>query len=339
MNSGIPDIHKTYLEIEENHKALFRALEFIPGFLTWAALLSPIWLGIIAPKVAMFFLTFLSIYWVYRALIHSYGILEGLKRYYKEINIDWLLKCKDLKSFKNLKHLILIPTVTESFNVLEPSFKALWESNYPMENVFIAVSIEEKGEKTVKSSLKKIKQKYPFKNLFVYVHPQGIPGEVTGVGSPNRSWGAKHAINDLKKLGLNLDDFVFTTFDSDTVIHKEFLARLSHKYLTSDKKLNKFFSTAVFLFNNNLWDVPMLMRIEANSVTLGTFSSWLVDSGVRETFSCYSVALKTLIDANFWDVTTIDDSVFFWRAFLQESVSLSRYQTMLCKAKLFLIRM
>jgi len=103
--------------------------------------------------------------------------------------------------------------------------------------------------------------------------------------------------------------------DSDTVVHKEFFARLSYEYLMSDKRLNKFFSTAVFLFNNNLWKVPMQMRIEANSVTLGTLSSWIIEKTTRETFSCYSTSLQTLIDANFWDVTTIDDSVFFWRAY------------------------
>ncbi|MBU1016779.1 MAG: hypothetical protein ABIJ36_01575 [Patescibacteria group bacterium] len=321
------DIHKTYIEIEKQHPLLFRFLEIVPGFITWATLLSPIWLGILAPRIMLFFLTFLSIYWIYRATIHAWGTLKGIKLYYAEIKINWLKKCKELKfselpdtnelpkNFSALKHFILIPTVSERFEVLEPTFKALWESNYPKENFFIVVPIEEKGEKIVKTSLRKIKERYPFKNLLVYTHPANIPGEVTGVGSPNRTWGAKHAIPDLKKGGVEIKDFIFTTMDSDTVVHKEFFARLSYEYLVSDKRLNKFFSTAVFLFNNNLWKVPMQMRIEANSVTLGTLSSWVIEKATRETFSCYSSALQTLIDAHFWDVTTIDDSVFFWRAF------------------------
>ncbi|MFH1565651.1 MAG: hypothetical protein ABIB98_00415 [bacterium] len=323
----ISEVHKTYIEIEKQHPLLFRVLEFVPGFITWITLLSPIWLGILAPRVMMFFLTFLAIYWIYRASIHAWGTLRGLKLYHKEIKIDWLKKCRELKfselpdkeelpkSFLDLKHFILIPTVSEGFEVLEPAFKALWESNYPIKNFFLVVSIEKKGEKIVKDSLKMIKEKYPFKNVLIYTHPADIPGEVTGVGSPNRAWGAKHAISDLKKEGYQIKDFVFTTLDSDTVVHKEFFARLTYEYLITEKRLNKFFSTALFLFNNNLWKVPMQMRIEANSVTLGTLSSWVIEKHTRETFSCYSAALQTLIDANFWDVTTIDDSVFFWRAF------------------------
>ena len=165
------DIHKTYLEIEKEHKTLFRVLEFIPGFITWVTLLSPVWLGILAPRIMMFFLTFLAIYWIYRAAIHAWGTLKGLKMYYKEIKIDWLKKCRNLnfadlpdkeelpKSFSDLKHFILIPTVSESFEVLEPAFNAIWYSNYPRENFFIVVSIEEKGEEIVKSSLKEIRKR------------------------------------------------------------------------------------------------------------------------------------------------------------------------------------
>jgi len=57
------------------------------------------------------------------------------------------------------------------------------------------------------------------------------------------------------------------------------------------------------------------MRIEANAVTLGTLSSWTVSKDTKETFSCYSVALDTLRAADYWDVTKIDDTVFYWRAF------------------------
>ena len=323
----LEDIHKTYIEIEKDHKVLFRFLEFIPGFITWVTLLSPIWLGIFAPRVMLFFLTFLAIYWIYRAVIHTWGVSKGIRLYYKEIKINWLKKCKELKfsnlpdnkelpeKFSDLKHFILIPMVNESFKILEPAFKSLWDSNFPKENFFIVVSVEEKGEKEVKKALKKIKEKYPFEHFLIFVHPAHIPGEVTGVGSPNRTWGARHAIEELKRKKYDIKDFIFTTMDSDTVVHKEFFARLSYEYLTDEKRLNKFFSTALFLFNNNLWNVPMQMRIEANSVTLGTLSSWIVEKATRETFSCYSTALQTLIDAGFWDVTTIDDSVFFWRAF------------------------
>lgn len=322
--------------LENHEEKVDRFLEFLPGFITWLVLLSPVWLGILAPQAVIFLLTFLSIYWVYSALIHTYGAIKGYRIYKKEVKADWLKMCGELnfdklpekstlprakagppKNFYSLKHLILIPTVNEDYDVLKPTFDALANQEYPMENVFIAVTIEERGAKEVLKSLEKIKKNYKQKlpNILSFVHPAGIPREIVGGGAPNRTWGAKGAIKKLKEEGFNLNDFVFTTFDSDTILHPKFVARLAFAYLTTDKRLNKFFSSAYFLFDNNIWRVPPLMRIEANAVTLGTLSTWTVSKDTKETFSCYSIALPTLIDANFWDVTKIDDTVFYWRAF------------------------
>jgi len=315
--------------LENHEEKVDRFLEFLPGFLTWAVLLSPIWLGILAPQVIIFLLTFLSIYWVYNAFVHTYGAIKGYQKYKEEIKVDWLKKCRELnfeylpekqtlpKNFNSLKHLVLIPAVNESYQVLKPTFEALANQKYPMKNVFIAVTIEERGSKEVLKSLEKIKKVYGKKlpNILTYIHPSDIPGEIIGVGSPNRTWGAEHAVEDLEKKGYQLDDFIFTTFDSDATIHPLFLARLSYSYLRAGKRFNKFYSTAYFMFNNNIWRVPPLMRIEANAVTLGTLSSWTVSKDTKETFSCYSVALDTLRAADYWDVTKIDDTVFYWRAF------------------------
>lgn len=314
----------------EKKTKLERFLEFIPGFLTWVVLTSPVWLGIMAPNIAVILLTFLSIYWVYLAMIHTAGAIVGYRRYKKEINTDWFKKLEELdfstlpeketlpENLNEVKHLILIPTVTESFDVLNTTLGTIADQNYPLkENIYIAISCEERGAQRVSESIEKIKEIYKDKlqNLLFYVHPQGIPGELVGGGAANRTWGATHAVEELKARGLNLNNFIFTTFDADTNLHKEFIGRLTYAYLETKKRFNHFYSTAVFLFNNNIWDVHTLMRIEANSVTLGTLSSWTVSSDTKETFSCYSVSLDTLIQANYWDVGLIDDTVFYWRAF------------------------
>jgi hypothetical protein len=101
-------------------------------------------------------------------------------------------------------------------------------------------------------------------------------------------------------------------------LHEEYLSRLSLSYLINDERNNKFFTTAVHLFNNNHWQVPVLARVEANAVTLGTMSEWAISPEFKETFAAYSCSLQTLVDANYWDVSLgVDDSVFYWRAFLK----------------------
>src|SRR3972149_1312211 len=59
--------------VEKHDRFFQRVFEILPGVITWSVILSPIWLGKIAPLAVAFFLTFLVIYWVYRALIHLIG--------------------------------------------------------------------------------------------------------------------------------------------------------------------------------------------------------------------------------------------------------------------------
>lgn len=309
---------------------LDRVLEFLPGFGTWLVLLSPIWLGILAPQIVALMLTFFSIYWVFMAFMLSTGSTIGYFKFKKETSTDWDKKCKELdfsklpepatlpKDLANTKHMLLIPTVNEPLRVLDQTFKALANQNYThKENIYVVISCEERGAKEVEISINFLKDMYKeqIKNVLFYVHPAGIPGELVGGGAGNRTWGAKHAIEELKNRGENLRNFIFSTFDADTILHHEFIARLTHAYLTCDKRDNRFYSTAVFLFDNNIWDVHSMMRMEANSVTLGVLGSWTTNQETQETFSCYSVSLDTLLAANFWDVSLIDDTVFYWRAF------------------------
>ncbi|NMB70312.1 hypothetical protein GYA27_03875 [candidate division WWE3 bacterium] len=149
------------------------------------------------------------------------------------------------------------------------------------------------------------------------MHPAGIPGEAKGAAAANRTWGAKNAVKALTESGENIRNYIFSTIDADHILHPQYVARLTHLYLSTDRRDNHYFSTAVHLFNNNLWRVPSMMRIEANAVTLGSLSDWIVSKrALKDTFSSYSASLQTLIDADYWDVTLgVDDTIFYWRAF------------------------
>ncbi len=114
------------IRLVEKHDDKFQRLfEIVPGFLTWTVLLSHIWLGKIAPLAVAFLLTFLAIFWVYRAFIHLIGVIVGYKRYQKEMKEDWFEKTRNLRGFEHLKHLIIIPCVNEPRDVLENSFASI----------------------------------------------------------------------------------------------------------------------------------------------------------------------------------------------------------------------
>jgi hypothetical protein len=132
---------------------LTKTLRVIPGLLTWITLLSPIWLGLIWPTGIVFVLTFLAIFWVYRAIAHTVGVTIGYFKYKRELDVDWLKKCEALEGFDDLQHLILIPTVNESYEVLHHTLEGIAQSKYPKDKVLLAITCEERWSAEVKKNL------------------------------------------------------------------------------------------------------------------------------------------------------------------------------------------
>ncbi len=321
-------------ELEKHDKLVQRVGEIIPGLLTWATILSPVWLGIIYPKAMVYILTFITLYWSYLAVMNTIGLAVGYPRYKKEMAEDWYQRCLKLDyknlpdketlpaTLKDLKHFILIPCVNEPYEVIRESFDALLNQTYPTKRFALVYTIEEKPSKKTKELIKKtvLSHKDKFDDVLIYIHPAGIPGEAKGVGGANRTWGASRAVRYLEEKGKDPRNYIFSSFDADHITDKQYMARLSHLYLTTDKRDSHFYSTAVHLFNNNHWRVPTMPRIEANFVTLGTLSHrsipWGLSTLTKDTFAAYSCSLQTLIDCDYWDVQLgVDDTLFFWRAF------------------------
>lgn len=314
-------------------KILQRLLEIIPGLLTWALILSPIWLGLLYPALVIYILTFLSVYWAYLAVKHFRGLVIGYKMFKKETAIDWAEEYQKLgnrwdelpdketlpQDIRSVVHFLLIPTYNEPADVIKNSIDSVLAQTFPHKEILLVCAVEEKYSQRVLADIDEAlgERKKELYGFFAYVHPAGIQGEAKGAGGANRAWGAKLAIAELIKRGADMKNFIFSTIDGDHVMHPQYLSRLAHLFLTTNKRNNHFYSTAVHLFSNNYWKVPTVMRIEASSVTLATLSNWI--SGIpqtRETFSAYSASLQTLIDADYWDVGLgIDDTVFYWRAF------------------------
>lgn len=317
--------------VEKYDKIIHRILEMTLGILTWGLLTSPIWLGIMLPQVIVYLLTFFTVYWSYLALRHTIGLYKGYRKYKEEAKVNWMEKFDELKfeelpdpqtlpeSKEALKHFVLIPAVNEPEGVLRDSINAIFNQTFPTEKIVLVYTIEEEyAKQTSELILKTIGDRVQkLYKLMIFTHPSGIPGEAVGAAAANRTWGAKHAVEELNNSKENIRNYIFSTIDADHVLYPQYLARLSHLYLATSKRDNHYFSTAVHLFDNNLWRVPLMMRIEANAVTLGSLSDWNVSKNkLKDTFSSYSASLQTLIDANYWDVSLgVDDTIFYWRAF------------------------
>lgn len=311
-----------------------RALEVIPGFFIWILILSPFWAGRFFPQVMAEFLIIVAVYWLYRAMFTTLGTSIGIYRARKDMRENWLQKCLNLSEYslpdpEELpvgqllpKHLLVYAQLTPQFEVLRTTFEGIKSQNYPLELIHIAVSFEERAivkmEEGIAAKVEgQLREAFPelSERLMFFVHPDGLEGEVIGAAA-NRAWGAKNAVKVLEEQGEIVSDFLVTAPDEDIVFHKEYLAACSYTYLTSAKRKQKFYQTALYTFNNNYWQVPVLIRVLVSSLTIPVLSSSTLEKHQRETFSCYSLNLEVLRKVDYWDTSYgIDDTPFYWRPY------------------------
>lgn len=312
---------------------IHRFLEVSLGFLTWTLLTSPIWMGVINPQIIVYMLTFFTVYWSFLSFKHTFGLLVGYHKYTTEMAKNWYaevlkLEYKNLpdastlpSSLENIRHFILVPCVNEPEVVMRGTVDAILNQTFPAKQTVLVFTIEQKYAVATEATIRKVigDREKDLARLMFYVHPAGTPGEAIGAGAANRSWGARHAVAKLQEDGENLRDYIHSNIDADHVLDRQYIARLTHLYLTTSRRDNHYYSSAVPLFSNNLWRVPAMMRIEANAVTMGVLSDWSVTNhALKDTFSSYSHSLQTLIDADYWDVSLgVDDTIFYWRAFFK----------------------
>jgi hypothetical protein len=219
------------------------------------------------------------------------------------------------------KQLVVIPIGGAKYDTLKETLNALRAQNYPKELIYISLSFEkrliDRSPEYFKQMQLDIMKDYPEfgDRLMIFEHPDDIVGEAIGAAA-NRTWGNKKAVETLEKRGENISDFLTTSPDEDIRFHSEYLGALAYRYLVSSNRKQKFYQTAVYLFSNNYWEVPALIRAWSMSLTLPVLSSSVTHLYDRETWSCYSVNLSVLKLVDYWDTSIgIDDTPFFWRPF------------------------
>ncbi len=316
-------------------KWLKRTLEIVPGAMVWFLILSPIIFGLLGlEEIFVFYISFLIIYWVYRGVKFVIGIAIGVGRMQRDLNTDFVKKIKELdeKRFDELSYVYLYPVYKESWDVIDPSFEAWSKSDVGAEKIHVVVAMEEKTAQDIQiPNFKKLKEKYGklFASMEYYVHPKDIEGEATGVKGANINWAARKYVEKLEAEGKDLSKYLLITCDSDLRADPKYLSAITYKYMTVKDPEKKYYTSAVYTLNNNIWRVPTLIRVQSSMLTLVILHTWITEKfehipfvknalSSKETFSSYVVNLKTLKEVHFWDPQLgIDDSTFFWNALIR----------------------
>jgi hypothetical protein len=96
------------------------------------------------------------------------------------------------------------------------------------------------------------------------------------------------------------------------------MSAITYKFLSDPNPFRKFYASAIHTFNNNIWRIPLLVRVSSATLTLVVLHNWVIAKKYRETWSSYAVSLKTVKDVKFWcpDIEN-DDTAFFWNAMVR----------------------
>lgn len=313
-----PDIEKNF--IQKHDTKIERALEILPGALTWLALTSPVWLSFTIPFAVAYLIIVADIYWLFNSLKIAALIFIGYKKMSWAKGQNWLeyLKTDFKDNFKDYYHLIMVPTYKEGLEILGPTFQGILNSKYPKEKIMLLVGFEERDtpekiDETRKYLEKNLQGK--IKAVFTTIHPFGLPGEVPGQGT-NRNWMLRETLPEFTKMNIPINKIFMTTLDADFVIHPQFLAGALHKYLSTPVDKRDVCSyTGVFLFHNNYWQTPTPMRLIATGTSFWQLSE-MVGSDKYINYSSMSMNLQSVIDTGLWIPNKVnDDSGFYWKAY------------------------
>ncbi len=336
----------TDLEIpfERNRHGHYRFFEILPGVLSWSLLLLPLILSFVDVTAAVFFiLGYLLIFFV-RSLGYDFRALAGHRTMKQHMKLDWIGLAADLQAgevtgkdivrpkwhLANLKrlqakptgyhpddllHAVVLATVNEGREVLEPTIQAILASDYDTKKIILVIAYEARAGRPAEERVHELLELYGprFHHAMAVKHPASRPGEVIGKGS-NITYAARELQKYVERSGLDTNRVLVTSLDADNRPDKRYFAALSYLYCVVPDPLKASY-LPLEMFSNNIWDAPTLMRI----IATGNSIFYIVGSQrphLARNFSAHAQALGPLIDMDFWSTRTIvEDGHQFWRSY------------------------
>jgi cellulose synthase/poly-beta-1,6-N-acetylglucosamine synthase-like glycosyltransferase len=302
--------------IIKHEKGILRALEILPGFVSWNLILLPYWGIFVFPVFVAYFILFFNIYWFYQSLqiaitsIISHTRIQAAKIY------DWMGDVRGFPDWQKVRHVVIIPTYKEPMHILERTFDSLAAQEFPTKQIIPVLAMEAKEpreERNAKWQILNDKYKNVFGHMFMTVHELQT-GEVTGKASNERFaaiWVKENFIVPSKQ---NIDYFTITSCDADHKFHPKHFACLTYKFLDDPNRYKKFWQPAL-MFYNNIWEIPAITRVPNTLMTIWNLSLLPRKDKLLNTAN-YSLSFKLLDRAGYWDADKIpEDWGIFYKAF------------------------
>lgn len=298
-----------------------RALEILPGFVSWSLILFPFWGSLLFPVAVSYYVIMFSVYWLYRSVTMAFLAVIAHWRIKAASSFDWLVDIQKHfpKTWHSIHHIIVIPTYKEPVSTLERTLTALSKQTYPLKNLHIMISFEDREGDPAREKANKLTAQFgkTFGHVWTTFHPD-IEGEVKGKSS-NTSWGAKHAKQLLvDKYHVPIEQITISSEDADALFHPSYFCYLAYEFLKSPKPFNRIWQGGI-VFYNNIWQVPSPVRVLASIFSV-TQMYILMRKDRLVNFSTYSTSLKHVDEIGYWDTDVIpEDYRLFFKSYFAKN--------------------
>lgn len=333
--------------------AKYRFFEMLPALCTYFVVSLPIVLSLINPLYAAVFIVAYITWWFVKAIGMAYRTIQGYRSLERAKQVDWEERLEDIEEpdvaikkyetradlskwrirehYQTLKRIhqlpeeylkpsqvynaVIVPFMSPDGEVLDPSIRALLESNYNVKDNLILILASEQRAAGATALGEKLVKRYKDKcyHMEVIEHPFGLPNELIGKGG-NIVWAAEKLQKYLEKKKIDPERVLVTTLDEDHRVHSQYFALATYEYCIDPMRNHRAYQP-ISLFLNNIWDAPAPMRVLATGN-----SFWNIINSMRphmlRNFASHSQGMASLIATNFWSKrTVVEDGHQYWRSY------------------------
>ena len=252
----------------------------------------------------------------YRGNDAALSLQERISLFIHQKEVAALKNDNAVPPWENIYHLVIIPVIKESREVVEPGLRSLISGSFPSKRILVVFALEERAQEHIKADIRDMHKKYKsdFYDLLVVAHPADLPAEARVKGA-NVTYAAQKAAEYLNDKHIPYENVIVSCFDADTVVNTEYFNCLTYYYLVTPQRTRASFQP-IPVYHNNIWEAPSFARM----LDIGSSFFQLIEATNPEklvTFSSHSMSFKALVDIGYWPVDFIsDDSAVFWKALI-----------------------
>ncbi len=217
---------------------------------------------------------------------------------------------------EDVRHVVLIANYQEPEAVLARTLEALAAQKSARQQLIVVLAMEE-AEEGCRAKAAALQARFAgrFADLLATFHPAGLPGEIRGKGS-NLRWAAEEVRRELvERRHMPLERLTLTSSDADSIFHPEYFDAIARLFAADPERYLRFWQ-APLLLDNNIWQVPTIIRL----FTFLTNAVHLSEQSNAASFplplSPFTLSFRLAEQVGYWDPAVIaDDTHIFLRCY------------------------